>query len=421
METSIVNMRSSLPIPRPHQQECMDRINKHLTDQDQGIVEMFCGTGKTLVEFITLSNYQHSLIIFPSIGLVTQFNKDYLLNFNYPNPSISICSKKEFEDTNINVTTEENKISGFIKSNKNFLICCTYQSLETLINIAKKIKCRFNMVIFDEAHHIIGSKVQKLIFEDLKLLAQKNIFFTATPKNGNGIYMKNERAHPSDCGDVIFKYTHHQAVEDNICRDFEICVNLSMSPRSKNIFECISRNALATDNYRILVFHGLSNESSSEAKPRSGLVPLNETKTNVKSFSSPQNKEIFIQIFNKIREREFPEKKISKITFEGITSETQSVDRLNILEKFDKSNDDEVFIISSCRTIGEGIDTKRCNHICWADPKQSNVDILQNIGRGARKNMGDQSDNKKYTISVPVFIEKEKYENCKDRENKDSN
>jgi superfamily II DNA or RNA helicase/SAM-dependent methyltransferase len=359
---------------------------------------------------MTLSHYERSLIVFPSIGLITQFNRDYLLNYNYPNLSLSICSKDEIEETTIEVTTDEGKIFNFIKENHSFLICCTYQSLETLVKVIKKSKCRFNMTIYDEAHRIVGSKVQTLIFEDLKCISQKSLFFTATPKNENGVYMTSEPDHPSTCGDVIFKYTHREAVEDGICRDFEICVNLSMTLGEKNIFECIARNALSTDNYRILVFHGLSNESNSDKT---------KNRTNVKSFSSGESKKEFKKIFEKIRAQEFPEKKKFKIRFEGITADTTSSERLKILHDFDQAKDDEVFLISSCRTIGEGIDTKRCNHICWADPKQSKVEIIQNIGRGARKRMGDVLDNKKYTISIPISIQKEKYEGCEDQEKRD--
>jgi superfamily II DNA or RNA helicase len=419
METTIVNMNSSLPELGKHQKKCIDKINEYLEQQDQGVVEMFCGTGKSRIEFDTLASYERSLIVFPSIGLITQFNEDYLVKFNYPNPFLSICSKNELTQKNINVevTTEEGKISDFIKKNKSFLICCTYQSLETLIKIVKKSKCRFNMTIYDEAHHIIGSEVQSLIFEDLKHLSQKSLFFTATPKNDNGVYMTAEPDHPSTCGEVIFKYTHREAVNDGICRDFEICVKLSLTSSENNVFECIARNALATGNYRILLFHALSNEPKSDR---------NKNKTSVKSFSSDQNKEEFDRIFNKIRETEFPEKQISKITFKGITQDTK--ERSKILEDFKTAKEDEVFLISSCQTLKEGIDTKSCNHICWVDARQSYVAIIQNMGRGARREWPCRdlcgtcakcSDNKKYTITIPISIEKEKYEGCEDQEKRD--
>jgi predicted helicase len=56
-----------------------------------------------------------------------------------------------------------------------------------------------------------------------------------------------------------------------------------------------------------------------------------------------------------------------------------------LLKKFDKSKNNEVVIISSCETIGEGIDTKNANMCVFVDTKSSYVKIIQNIGRIVRK------------------------------------
>jgi superfamily II DNA or RNA helicase/SAM-dependent methyltransferase len=423
METVNTKRNVNLPELRSHQRQCLDKTNDYLTSNDEGLIEMFCGTGKSLVEYKLLLNFETSVIIFPSIGLITQFNRDYIIKYDYPYSSLSICSKDELNESNLSdkecvtrlnlkVTTDESHIIKFIETNESYLILCTFQSLETLSQILNKKCIMVNLIIYDEAHHIVGDNTQSLIFGSLKGCSHKRLFFTATPKNDNGIYMTSENNHSSNCGDCIFKYTHRQAVEDDNCRDFDVCVNLSHRGKEENIYECIARNALATDNYRILVFHATVEESKVESYKK---------KTNVKGFSSEENKKKFEKIFRYIRDREYPEKKyIDKIKFESITKETISSERLNILKNFDECKDDEVFIISSCRTIGEGIDTKRCNHICWADPKKSFVDIIQNIGRGARKKMGDKNDTKKFTISIPVLIDKKKYEDSDNMETRDA-
>jgi hypothetical protein len=63
-------------------------------------------------------------------------------------------------------------------------------------------------------------------------------------------------------------------------------------------------------------------------------------------------------------------------------------------------------IISSCETIGEGIDTKNANMCVFVDPKSSYVKIIQNIGRIVRKQQQIS------TILIPCWVDKTKYLEC---------
>ena len=60
----------------------------------------------------------------------------------------------------------------------------------------------------------------------------------------------------------------------------------------------------------------------------------------------------------------------------GIDCSTKN--RRKILDTFDNTKDDEIYILCSCRTIGEGVDTKKANMCVFADPKSSLKDIIQN-------------------------------------------
>ena len=62
----------------PHQQQAI--INKK--DKDKCLINMWCGTGKTRTFTISLfqDNQDLSVIVFPSLGLINQYNNDYFLN-----------------------------------------------------------------------------------------------------------------------------------------------------------------------------------------------------------------------------------------------------------------------------------------------------------------------------------------------------
>ena len=67
---------------RKHQIECINNINLHFENENNALIKMFCGSGKSFVIYHCLLEYTNNLsvIVVPSISLITQFNKDYLFN-----------------------------------------------------------------------------------------------------------------------------------------------------------------------------------------------------------------------------------------------------------------------------------------------------------------------------------------------------
>ena len=442
---------------RTHQKECLSKVDTHLADNNEGLIKMFCGSGKSFVIYNCLLKYTKNLsvVVVPSINLITQFNKDYLLNemkkeynknhYNLKFELLTICSKNEL-DANTNLTTDEEEIERFIKKNTCKIILITYQSLETLYNVIFNNDIKIDLVCWDEAHHILSVGIKKTLFgsginndkdeefyeddnysdidEDEKLplinFISKSLYFTATPRNANGIkmyepinnitiddkeyeIMDDENTYDNEelnCGSMIYEYMHMDGVNDNILNDFNIRVDMYTEKTDNSVFEAISRSILESGNNRVLTFH-----SRSETK--------SETGSDVVSFSKKIKE--FEQSFKKVL-IEFPKlkNKYKKIHFKGITANTK--DRVKLLYKFDETPDNEIYILSSCKTIGEGVDTKNANMVVFVDPKQSQIEIIQNIGRICRKN---ERTKNLATVLIPVCVDVSKYSDCKNIEEKD--
>lgn len=399
---------------RKHQKDAVSSIENTLKDYNKCLVKMFCGTGKTRIVFHLMVHKKNNLtvIVFPSISLITQFNADYVLNSHWADLTkefcyMSVCSKNELDHPDIHYTTESQQIETFLHQDKHKIVSVTYQSLETFVNVVEKLDIRIDLLVYDEAHHVIGTTIQNLVFKSKSFQEKtvKTIFLTATPKNENDIIMYDRDADSSDasdCGPLAFEYTHYQAVQDGICNDFDISIHLYTEPayRNQNHYQSMSRSILASGNTRMLSFH-----YRSEAE--------HDTKSNVVDFISDKDK--FITEFLHVQREEFPNKKIKKITLDGITGKTKN--RLELLQKFEKTKCDEVFILASCYTIGEGVDTKNCNHIYFADPRTSYVSITQNIGRCVRKPVKDMPNA---TVSLHCFIDANRYEDCQTDEDRDT-
>jgi len=376
---------------RYYQEEADNAIYKELLINNKCIVKMFCGTGKSLLmrKCKYLQNQKLVVYVFPSLSLIDQFCSDYFDKTNCP---FKISSEN-------GSTTEPALIEAELKRNKNKIICVTYQSYKTLLDNLGTIK--IDVCIYDEAHHAVGETYQKLIFEqECEASVVKQIFFTATPKNANGIIMYDrDNLEAGMCGKLVYDYSYLRGMNECYLNPFEIRVDMYTENTNKSVYESIARAILVSGNNRVLTFHSDVNT---------------DRDTSVTNFV---NETEFVEAFMKVLANEFPEKVELYTTFKMIALDAsiKPEKRRAILDKFDTTLDNEVYIISSCETIGEGIDTKNANMCVFVDPKSSFVKIIQNIGRIVRK----QKDVYKppSTVLIPCWVDKTKYVGCdEDRE-----
>ena len=364
------------------------------------MLKLFCGVGKSMVQIMLCHYYMYKLhkkskktcvVVFPTLNLLNQFENDYVSKYlrgrgEEEGEDIyirSICSETDG-------TTDISKIKNILSEDSHKLILITYQSFHLL----SEAEIQVDLCIFDEAHHVVGEKNQTLVFNNDTRFKYR-LYFTATPVNKNGVVMydKFDKSR-NQCGEMLYNYSYYNGLKDDILQDFNICLDFSTDTTNNNTYESIARAALKTGNHRILSFHSTVDDSE---KSRN---------SSVKNFVNPEG---FRKAFKHILEKEFPERKKefekSEITLKGIHSSTK--DRVGLLKEFAESPDRDIYILSSCETIGEGIDTKNANMCVFVDPKSSHTKIIQNIGRIVRK-VGTEIPS---TVLIPCVVDKTKYEN----------
>jgi superfamily II DNA or RNA helicase/CHASE3 domain sensor protein len=369
---------------RYYQEEANNTIYEELLVNNKCIVKMFCGTGKSLLmrRCKTIEGKNLIVFVFPSLSLIDQFYSDYLSDFPTEN-MLKISSENE-------ATTNHNEIKKFLCKNTNKIICITYQSFKTLLDNLDEIQ--INVCIFDEAHHAVGETYQKLIFENN--ICEKQIFFTATPKNANGIIMY-DREEMGMCGKLVYDYSYLRGMNDGFLNPFEIRIDMFSENINKSVYESIARAILSTGNNRVLTFHSDVNT---------------ERNTSVNNFVNDAEFKI---VFKEVQKKEFPQiKKYKKVSMIGLTASVNGKQRRKLLDDFDTTEPNQVIVISSCETIGEGIDTKNANMCVFVDPKSSYVKIIQNIGRVVRK------QQQVSTILIPCWVDKTKYLECNNDKDK---
>jgi superfamily II DNA or RNA helicase len=386
---------------RYYQQEADDAIS--LNEDKRCVVVMFCGTGKSLVMRYCkiVQDKQLVVYVFPSLSLIEQFHSSYLMDFDQVN-LLKVSSDEESEST-----TDYDDIMSFLCKSDNKIVCVTYKSYETLTCCLGDN--RIDVCIYDEAHHVVGEKYQQAILDTD--YCDKQVFFTATPRNANGIVMMDtNQPDIGVCGEVVYKYNYFRGVMEGYLNAFDVRIDFYSENTNNSVYESIARAILASGNSRVLTFHADVN---------------GDRDTSVLNFVVEP---AFIAAFDKVLYTEFEEKvgfykSVKMVAFHSkmktkcaccrrpnyCVSSTPCC-RFNVLNYFDSCLDDEVFVIASCQTLGEGIDTKRANMVVFVDPKSSVVGIMQNIGRIVRKLFGEDKPNS--TILLAEWVDKEKYLEC---------
>ena len=191
--------RKPKPIPREHQLEAIDGVVSSFHGTDRGQLIMACGTGKT---FTTLWIKERlgatsTLILLPSLGLLSQTLHEWTLAANLPFEVLCVCSDEtvgkkgsdeaihSITDVAFPVTSNVEDIRKFLYRSGAKVLFCTYQS-SPLVAEAQGVATvpDFDLAIADEAHRCagkVGNDFTTIL--DAKLIrATKRLFATATPR-----------------------------------------------------------------------------------------------------------------------------------------------------------------------------------------------------------------------------------------------
>jgi superfamily II DNA or RNA helicase len=374
---------------RPYQQEAVEAV---LDPASRCVVKMFCGTGKSrvIVTVVLREGKPLSVVVFPSLALVQQFSADYVMGSyvdQFADYLVLNVSSEQLVD--VQSTTDARQIQKFCEQTNPKLILVTYQSLKVLLaNLGGKT---LDLICYDEAHHVVSPECQQLVFFNESIpVTTKQVFFTATPQNANGVTMQ-DREDPENnwCGPVVCDYPYLAALEDDWLNSFDVCIDMYAEQSNRSVYAALARAILTRRTSRVLSFHSAVNGDNA---------------TSVWNFVDPA---AFQTAWDNVCLDEFPSLVgvYRNITFAGMDGDTSTADRQRLLHQLDATNEDEVFILSSCETIGEGVDTKRANLCLFADPKSSSTKIIQNIGRVVRRNAQCSVS----TVLIPCFVNLDDY------------
>ena len=412
------------PTPDPHQLSAIQDVVSGFEAADRGQMIMACGTGKT---FTTLwikeaLEAETTLVLLPSLSLLSQTMREWAWAGNTDFAILNICSDKSVgrktedmdpADAAFPVTSDIHEITAFLKRPDAKVVFCTYQSSD-LISQAQLDEAipAFDLAIADEAHRCAGKADAGFatILDGSKIRANKRLFTTATPRYAGKSVKDAGKVRDVSIvgmddqtvfGPVLHKLTFGQAIDykpEPLLNDYQVVIIGVDEPMVRewiDNYEIVSTDPDKQTDARTLAAkiglikaikdYDLERVISFHSRVK-GAEEFSEEMATVLELVEPENRP----------DGEFLSDFVSGAMAAGDRKE--KIDRLKQLEGYDRG------ILTNARCLAEGVDVPSLDGIAFIDPKSSQVDIIQAVGRAIRKMRGEAAE-KKGTIVLPVFIE----------------
>ena len=410
------------PKPDAHQDEAIKAVVDGLKKSDRGQMIMACGTGKT---FTTLwikeaMDAQTTLVLLPSLNLLSQTMHEWSWGSNSDFDILNVCSDKSVGKTSEDmtaaeapfpVTSEPEEIAAFLKKPSRKVLFCTYQSSPLIAEVQQdKSLPTFDLAIADEAHRCAGKADASFstILDASKIRSNKRLFTTATPRYfGKNVRdaakLRDQEIVGMDdedvFGPVIHTLTFGEAIQRELLNDYQVVVVGVDEPRVKALIE--NKEIISTDPEK--------NTDARTLAAKIGLIKAikDYDLKRVISFHSRvkgarEFSEEFEDVVGLIKSDERPQ---GVFLSDFVSGEMKTGDRLDKIQQLKSLDAYDRGVICNARCLAEGVDVPSLDGIAFIDPKGSQIEIIQAVGRAIRKVRGAKVQTSG-TIVIPVFIEK---------------
>jgi len=332
---------------------------------------------------------------------------------------LNVCSDKSVgkktedmapSDAPFAVTSDVHEIAKFLQKSGPRVVFCTYQSSQLIAEAQIDTKVpTFDLAIADEAHRCAGKADAGFatILDGEKIRASKRLFTTATPRYfGKAIKDASKAADlavigmddETVFGPVIHQLTFGQAIQDELLNDYQVVIVGVDEPMVKqwiDNYEIVATNPDETTDARTLAAKiGMLKAVKDYDLKR--VISFHSRVSGAKKFSDELTEVAeLIELANR-PDGTFLSDYVSGAMKAG--DRKDKIDKLKELEGYDRG------ILTNARCLAEGVDVPSLDGVAFIDPKGSQVEIIQAVGRAIRKVRGAKVQTKG-TIVIPVFIE----------------
>ena len=337
--------------PRDYQIEAYNILK----NENRSILEMPCGTGKTLITYLISLNYKNIILLSPLISTTEQLITHYKNYYSKEKETIS------FSLINCQNTRDINNIN--ISENKN-IIGSTFNSCDIINKLLNKLEGN-TFIIIDECHNLSNTNLTDVNNEIYKLLTSNNkiLFVSATPKQYS---FETINEYSNIFGNIRYTLEWKYAIENKY-----ICEYNFYYPNNDKIIEYITNIKFDTSIIEKTIL-------------------INKAFFLLESIKSLTLKKCIVYL-KTIKEADLFENilKTINIYFElslriyNINYNTSQTKRNISLTKF-RNNKTKISIMLNVHILDEGIDIPECDSVYLTHPNNNPVNIIQRISRANR-------------------------------------
>lgn len=379
---------------------------------------MACGTGKTLTALWITERLDNNttLVLVPSLNLLSQTLTEWAHNTQRDWTYICVCSDETVnkeDDQPINttvdlpypVTTKPSEIAHFLKRRGRKIVFSTYQSSAQVAKAQKLSGKKFDLTICDEAHRLTGKTEADYatVLDEKKIISKKRLFMTATPRTYTAtVKAKAEERgveitsmdDPHIYGPQFHRLTFGEAIKQELLTDYQVVIVGVTDPQVQDLIdrrELVSVNDTVTTDARTLAAHiGLAKATKDFNLART--ISFHSRIKTAAQFANDHPK-----ILDWLPETHKPQGTTWTDTISGDMNTGQ---RRTLLQQLRKDQPGRHALLTNARCLTEGVDVPTLDGVAFIDPRSSQVDIIQAVGRAIRRSTSKTVG----TIVLPVLI-----------------
>jgi len=451
--------------PRPHQKTAIDNVIREFKTAERGKLIMACGTGKTFTS-LRLAEQQAGkgkrvLFLVPSLSLLSQTLTEWTQQSEIPLHSFAVCSdsdvgkkKDKNEDDVVQTfvhelrypaTTEADKLAKEFDLRHDdehmSVVYSTYHSI-AVINKAQQEHglADFDLIICDEAHRTTGATFSEdddsafvRVHDQSFIRADKRLYMTATPriygneaklsaeKDGTVLYDMDDK---SIFGNVLHTINFSEAVRRGLLCDYKVIVlTVDEAYISRKIQTLLKddNNELKVDDaakiigcWKALSKLDTQEDLTDDPRPMQKAVAFcqviepqstSKRKSSKHKVSSKNIATVFQSVVEAYQEASDIEDGLfcEAEHIDGSMNASQKGEKINWLKE--KTDDNVCRILSNVRCLSEGVDVPALDAVLFLTPRNSQVDVVQSVGRVMRKSEGKTRGYVILPVVVPTGME----------------
>ena len=422
---------------RPHQQRALDEVLAGLQEHDRGKMIMACGTGKTFTALQAAEEVAgpggRVLFAAPSISLVNQALREWGHDAETPIRAFAVCSDPKVGrgdsdgarayDLPIPATTDPEQLAAAATEeapDRLTVVFSTYQSMDVIRRAQDAGMPAFDIAVCDEAHRTTGYALDDeerssflQIHDAEKIRSRKRLYMTATPRLYNPAAKRKAEAADAyvasmddeqTYGPELHRLNFADSVEGDLLSDYKVAIlvmNEEQIAREYQLELADSDGLSVGDVGRVIgCLNGLAKLDPEHDQFKADPSPMQRA---VAFSNTIKASERFVELVGLLQDdagREQRGIQVEAAHVDGKSGVLVRADRLAWLGGETMVMEGQCHILSNARCLTEGIDVPALDAVLFLQPRKSQIDVVQAVGRVMRRAPG----KKHGYIILPVVV-----------------